>query len=152
MDYRTAGRWALVIFPAFVFIQSLYFKFMDSEETMIIFDTIGAWFATLPVLAPAAQPFADYGGWVVGVVELFAAVVMLVPASRRLGAAIGFTVISGAIFFHLFTPLGVVRVVDAAGNTDGGVLFLMACLTWLCCAATLWIETHPPRAAELVAA
>jgi|TARA_B110000908_G_C10015350_1_gene340503 hypothetical protein len=40
-------------------------------------------------------------------------------------------VMSGAIFFHLFTPLGVVRVVDAAGNTDGGVLFFMACGVWL---------------------
>ena len=40
-------------------------------------------------------------------------------------------VMSGAIFFHLLTPLGVVRVVDAAGNTDGGVLFFMACGVWL---------------------
>jgi len=34
-------------------------------------------------------------------------------------------IMSGALFFHLFTLLGVVRVVDAAGNTD-----------WACC--SLW--------------
>jgi len=48
-------------------------------------------------------------------------------------------VISGAIFFHLFTPLGVVRVVDAAGNTDGGVLFYMACGVWVSCLALIFL-------------
>jgi hypothetical protein len=140
MDYRTIGRWALVIFPSFVFVQSLFFKFAGSEETEIIFDTIGAWMAGLPVLSAIAEPFAAYGGWVIGLTELFATIIMLIPATRIFGAGLGLGVISGAIFFHLFTPLGVVRVVDAAGNTDGGALFVMACLTWLCCAATVWIE------------
>jgi|TARA_B110000879_G_C10815614_1_gene372067 hypothetical protein len=49
-------------------------------------------------------------------------------------------VMSGAIFFHLFTPLGVVRVVDAAGNTDGGVLFFMACGVWLGSVVLLYID------------
>ena len=48
--------------------------------------------------------------------------------------------ISGAIFFHLATPLGVVRVVDAAGNTDGGVLFMMACGVWLSSAALIYLH------------
>ncbi len=140
MDYRTIGRWALVIFPSFVFVQSLFFKFTGSEETEIIFDTIGQWMAGLPVLSAVAEPFAAHGGWIIGLTELVATIVMLIPATRLYGAALGFGVISGAIFFHLFTPLGVVRVVDAAGNTDGGALFVMACLTWLCCGATVWIE------------
>ena len=146
MDYRSIGRWALVIFPSFVFVQSLFFKFSGSEETVIIFDTIGAWMAGLPVLSAIAEPFAAYGGWAVGLTELFATIVMLIPATRIFGATLGLGVISGAIFFHLFTPLGVVRVVDAAGNTDGGALFAMACLTWLCCAATVWIEWTLRRA------
>jgi hypothetical protein len=33
-------------------------------------------------------------------------------------------IMSGALFFHLFTPLGVVRVVDAAGNMGGGRVVL----------------------------
>ena len=49
-------------------------------------------------------------------------------------------VMSGAIFFHLFTPLSVVRVVDAAGNTDGGVLFFMACGVWLGSVVLLYID------------
>jgi hypothetical protein len=47
-------------------------------------------------------------------------------------------VMSGAIFFHLFTPQGVVRVVDAAGKTDSGVLFIMACGVWLSSVALLY--------------
>lgn len=140
MDYRGIGRWALVLFPVFVFVQSLFFKFAGSEETVIIFDTIGRWMASLPLLSAIAEPFARHGGWAVGLTELVASVLMLIPATRLVGAGLGLGVISGAIFFHLFTPLGVVRVVDAAGNTDGGALFAMACMTWLCCAATVWIE------------
>ena len=38
----------------------------------------------------------------------------------------------GAIFFHLFTPLGV-AVVNTDGSSDGGELFLLACGVWLAC-------------------
>ena len=132
--------WALAIIPAAIFLQSLFFKFSGSEETRIIFSTIGAWMAGLPVLGMFASLFSTYGGVTVGLVELVAAVLLLLPATRRWGAMIGLVVISGAIFFHLGTPLGVDRVVDASGNTDGGVLFYMACLVWVCCAVTLWLE------------
>jgi hypothetical protein len=42
---------------------------------------------------------------------------------------------SGAIIFHLFTPLGVVmpefNEVGEVVGSDGGLLFIMACLVWL---------------------
>ena len=47
-------------------------------------------------------------------------------------------VISGAIFFHLFTPLGV-SVLNADGTHDGGELFALACGVWLASAALLWL-------------
>ena len=34
---------ALVLFIAFVFVQSLFFKFTDSPETQYIFGTLDAW-------------------------------------------------------------------------------------------------------------
>lgn len=139
--------WIPPVFVTFVFVQSLFFKFSGSEETVIIFNTIADWMAGLPVLAAIAEPFAAYGGNVVGFTELVAAVLILVPRTRFYGALLGFGVISGAIFFHLFTPLGVVRVVDAAGNTDGGALFAMACGVWICCVITLVLESRG-RSAE----
>ena len=44
-------------------------------------------------------------------------------------------IMTGAIFFHLFTPLGIAMpVFGEAGEIlgdDGGLLFGMACLVWL---------------------
>ncbi|MCB1693501.1 MAG: hypothetical protein KDI19_12110 [Pseudomonadales bacterium] len=132
--------WALAIYVAFVFLQSLFFKFTGSEETVIIFNTIGDWMAGIGFLAPASGPFREYGGVTVGSVELVASGLVLLPRTRAWGALIGIGVISGAIFFHLFTPLGVDRVVDAEGHTDGGVLFMMACGVWVACAALIAIH------------
>lgn len=131
--------WALAIYVAFVFIQSLFFKFSGSQETVIIFNTIGEWMAGIGLLKGIAEPFKNHGGNVVGSVELVASILILIPRTRIWGALIGFCVISGAIFFHLFTPLGVDRVVDAAGNTDGGVLFYMACGVWVSCVALIYL-------------
>jgi hypothetical protein len=132
-------QWVLAIFVAFVFIQSLFFKFSGSEETVIIFNTIANWMAGIALLEGIAEPFRAYGGNVIGAVELVASVLILIPATRVFGALLGLGVISGAIFFHLFTPLGVVRVVDTLGNTDGGVLFVMACGVWLASAILVWL-------------
>jgi uncharacterized membrane protein YphA (DoxX/SURF4 family) len=131
--------WVLAIYIAFVFIQSLFFKFTGSEETVIIFNTIGDWMAGIGLLAPIAESFAAHGGTAVGITELIASVLLLNPGTRTWGALLSLGVISGAIFFHLFTPLGVVRTVDAAGNTDDGVLFFMACGVWLSAAALLYL-------------
>ena len=136
---RKAIPWVLVGFIVFVFVQSLFFKFSGSEETVIIFNTIGDWMAGLGFLAWASAPFKAYGGNAVGIAELIASVLLTIPATRLWGGLLAFGVMSGAIFFHLFTPLGVDRIVDAAGNTDGGVLFIMACLVWLCSAGTVYL-------------
>ena len=136
---KKALPWVFAIFVAFVFLQSLVFKFAGSEETVIIFNTIGEWMAGIGFLAPISSAFAKHGGNVVGTVELIASILILIPRTRVWGALVGIGVISGAIFFHLFTPLGVVRVVDAAGNTDGGALFFMACGVWVSCAALLYL-------------
>lgn len=117
----------------FVFVQSLFFKFAGHQETEIIFSTIAEWMRGVG-LAAIAPAFAAYGGYVIGGAELVASALLLIPTTRRTGALLGLAIISGAIFFHLLTPLGVNRVVDEAGNTDGGVLFYMACGVWLSCA------------------
>jgi uncharacterized membrane protein YphA (DoxX/SURF4 family) len=132
--------WLLPIFVAFVFIQSLFFKFTGSVETDIIFATIGDWMSGISFLAPLSESFIEYGGITIGSAELVASILILVPKTRVWGALMGLMTMSGAIFFHLFTPLGVDRIVDAAGNTDGGILFIMACGVWLSCAALIFIN------------
>ena len=133
-------NWILPLYIAFVFLQSLFFKFSGSEETVIIFNTIGTWMADIGLPQSFAQGFSNYGGTATGLVELIASILVLIPISRVWGALAGLMVMSGAIFFHLFTPLGVVRIVDAAGNTDGGVLFFMACGVWLSSLALIYTD------------
>lgn len=115
---------------AFVFIQSLFFKFTGSYETDHIFGTLGEW-AGLPW-------FAEYGGVGTGIVELIASL-LLFSRWWAWGALIAFEVIAGAIVFHLFTPLGIAMpLFDEAGNiigNDSGTLFVMACVTFLCAGA-----------------
>jgi hypothetical protein len=79
----------------------------------------------------AASGFAAYGGYTIGSIELVAAVLILIRKTQVFGAALAFGVISGAIFFHLFTPLGVSVIINEAGERDGGQLFAMAVLVWI---------------------
>lgn len=147
MNFKTIFPWILVVFIAFVFVQSLFFKFAGSEETVIIFNTIADWMAGIDLLSGLAEPFRSYGGWGVGLTELLASILLFIPRTRVLGALLALGVISGAIFFHLFTPLGVDRAVDAMGNTDGGVLFFMACGVWVASAITLYLNRPTAGAA-----
>ena len=139
LELKKIIHWVLSVYIAFVFMQSLFFKFTGSEETVIIFNTIGTWMADIGLPQGFAQNFSSYGGTATGVAELIASILVLIPATRVWGALMGLFVMSGAIFFHLFTPLGIDRVVDAAGNTDGGILFFMACGVWLSSAALLFM-------------
>lgn len=112
-------------FIAFVFIQSLFFKFTGSYETEFIFGTLGEW--------SGITWFGQIGGYLIGTAELIAAI-LLFTRFHGLGALMSVGIMSGAIFFHLFTPLGVVMPEfnvsgDIIGN-DGGLLFTMACIVW----------------------
>lgn len=62
----------------------------------------------------------------VGIAEIAASVLVLIPATRLLGALGASALMAGAIFFHTVSPLGI----DPYG--DGGGLFTEACETLLC--------------------
>lgn len=132
----------LTIYIAFVFIQSLFFKFTDSVETQYIFGTLEVWGTSLgwPGLFAHDGIFSQY---VVGTGELIASALLLaglrVSVLRPVGALMALGVISGAIFFHLFTPLGV-SVLNADGTHDGGELFALACGVWVAAALLLWMS------------
>ncbi len=140
------GHWALSLFVAFVFLQSLFFKFTGSPETVYIFEgKLDPWAASLG-FAGVFAPGGIFSAKVVGAAELVASLLVLAGAFMAgnrwvqiIGAAMGLGVISGAIFFHLFTPLGI-AVVNTDGSSDGGELFTLACGVWVCCAVLLWIR------------
>lgn len=134
----------LTVYVAFVFIQSLFFKFTNSPETQYIFGILNTWVMSLG--APALfAPTGIFSQYVVGGFELAASVVLLAGWLTRHalvhagGALMAMGVISGAIFFHLFTPLGV-EVMNTDGTGDGGQLFMLACGVWVSSALILWLH------------
>ncbi|MEM1150984.1 MAG: hypothetical protein AAGI03_10545 [Pseudomonadota bacterium] len=116
-------------FAAVVFTDSLRFKFTNAPETQVIFGKLNGWASSFGADGLFAQTglFSQY---TIGTAELIAATLLIVgihPALRRLqaiGALIAFAVMSGAVSFHLFTPLGI------DPNNDGGGLFAAAVVIW----------------------
>lgn len=130
--------WLIAGWMCFVFLSSLPYKFSRAEETQHIFGTIGTWLSGF-LGDGIGQLFTDFGGFVVGGFELLTSVILLLPIllwlkskmnksffgnTRRrwhqFGGLMASAVMTGAVFFHLFTPLGV------NVNGDGGLLFGMA--------------------------
>lgn len=130
---------AVALFGAAVFLDSLRFKFTNAPETQVIFGKLDAWAATWGAggLFSHTGLFSQY---VIGSAELVASVFLLLGITtmfRRfqvVGALIAFCVMSGAVFFHLFTPLGI------DPNNDGGGLFVAAVILWLGSLALLVIR------------
>jgi hypothetical protein len=130
---KSLVRWypvAVSLFGAAVFLDSLRYKFTDHPNTQQIFGRLDGWAGSLglPGLFGHTGLFSQY---VIGSAELVASSLLLiglVPGLQRLhvlGAAIGFAVMSGAVSFHLFTPLGI------DPNNDGGGLFAAAVTLWV---------------------
>lgn len=128
-----AGKWVpvgLTLFASAVFLDSLRFKFTDHINTQEIFGALDAWAGSLgaPGLFAHTGLFSQY---VIGSAELVASTLLLAGLTMRfrplsvLGALLGLAVMTGAISFHLFTPLGV------DPNHNGGGLFMAACGVWL---------------------
>jgi len=127
---RTYAPIAYSLIASAVFLDSLRFKFTNAPETQTIFGKLDGWAAGFGAEGLFAQTglFSQY---VIGSAELVAASLLLaslVPALKHLraiGALIAVAVMSGAVTFHLFTPLGI------DPNNDGAGLFIMAVVVWL---------------------
>jgi hypothetical protein len=125
MKLKDIAATGISLFGAAIFTDSLRYKFTDHPKTQVIFGALNDWAAGLG----AAGLFAHTGlfsQYVIGSAELAASallVIGLVPGFQRLnalGAMIAVAVMSGAVSFHLFTPLGI------DPNHDGGGLFAAA--------------------------
>ncbi len=111
LKQKTTMLWILRLIAAVIMLQTLYFKFSASEESVYIFSTIGM------------EPWGRIGS---GVVELIASICILIPRTTAIGAVLGLGVMSGALFFHL-TKLGIVV------KDDHGQLFIYALLVFISC-------------------
>ncbi|CAM3396316.1 DoxX [Flavobacterium longum] len=110
--------WLLRITAAVIFLQTLFFKFTASEESVYIFSTLGM------------EPFGRIGS---GVAELVAAILLLVPRTTLYGALLGLGIMAGAIASHLF-------VLGIEVKADGGLLFVLAVVSFVCCAILAYLN------------
>ena len=132
---------AISVFAAAVFLDSLRYKFTDHPKTQEIFGRLDGWAGSLglPGLFGHTGLFSQY---VIGSAELAASTLLLVGLLPRLtrlnalGAAIGLAVMTGAVSFHLFTPLGI------DPNNDGGGLFAAAVTIWISSIVLLTIRRN----------
>jgi putative oxidoreductase len=108
--------WIARLVAAFIMMQTLYFKFTAAEESVFIFTTIGM------------EPWGRIG---VGILELIAAILIIIPATVWAGSILAFGLMMGAMGMHL-TLLGI----EVKG--DGGQLFIYALIVVLCAAYSYW--------------
>lgn len=110
--------WICRIVAAVILVQSLFFKFSASPESVYIFDKVG-------LGAP--------GRIGSGIAELIAAILLLMPSTSWMGALLALGVMGGAIMSHL-TILGIVVM------GDNGLLFALALIVAFCSATILFIS------------
>jgi putative oxidoreductase len=110
--------WSARLLAAIIMLQTLYFKFSGAEESVYIFSTIG---------------MEPWGRIAVGVLELIAAVFILINATVWIGAGLAAGLMGGAITMHL-AFLGI------AVRGDGGYLFFLALLVLVCSLIVLWMN------------
>ena len=116
-NLQQTGTWLLRVIAAAIMLQTLFFKFSASEESVYIFSTLGM------------EPGGRIGS---GIAELVASILILYPRTTWMGALLGMGIMGGAIFFHL-TKLGIIV------KDDGGQLFLYALLVFFSCLGLLII-------------
>lgn len=108
--------WILQLVVVVILGQTLFYKFVDAPETVELFAQLG---------------MGAFGYKLIGVLELIACVLLLMPASVATGALLGWGLMTGAIFAH---------VTQVGFEGDFGVLGSMAITAWLCCIVIMYLN------------
>jgi uncharacterized membrane protein YphA (DoxX/SURF4 family) len=109
--------WPAAIWIAYELLWYEQFKLTGNEGSVYLFTILSNWLGT----PGGEKPFRLF----VASMEIAASVLVLIPRTQAFGGLFALGIMSGAIFFHTVSPLGI----DPYG--DGGVLFKEACFTWL---------------------
>ena len=107
---------AMRIIVAIILIQTLRFKFTAHPDSVYIFSKVGL------------EPYGRIG---IGILELIAGILLLIPKTVWAGATLTLGLIGGAIFMHL-TKLGI------EVNGDSGILFYTAIIIFILNGIILW--------------
>jgi putative oxidoreductase len=106
----------LAVIPALILLQTLYFKFSGHAESVMIFTMLGV------------EP---WGRYTVGVMELVASTLLVIPRTRTIGALMTLGITAGAIVSHII-------VLGIESNMDGGLLFGLAVVAFVSAAIIVY--------------
>src|SRR3954452_10144957 len=95
----TLAPWGLAAYMAFVFVWYLQYKFTGHPGSVDLFTTLTDW------LGFHGHEKAMRIG--TGSAELIASILLFIPATQVVGGAAAIAIMTGAIFFHLVSPLGI---------------------------------------------
>jgi len=110
--------WIARLLASVILLQTLFYKFSGAAESKYIFSRLGA------------EPWGRIGS---GIMELVAAVLILIPATTVYGALLGLGIMGGAILSHLL-------VLGWQVQNDHGQLFIYALLVFISCLYLVWIN------------
>ena len=108
----------LRIVVAIILLQTLRFKFTGHPDSIYIFTKAGL------------EPVGRIG---IGILELIASILLLIPKTIWAGALLTLGIIGGAIFMHL-------TIIGIEVNNDGGTLFITALVTFILSAIILYLH------------
>lgn len=121
MNNQKIISWFLQLGSAAVLIMAGVMKLMGQEESVLLFQRIH---------------FDPEGRMVIGVLEILAAVLLLIPGRALWGAVLAWGIMTGALIAHL-TRLGF------AG--DMARLGFMALAVWIGCSAVIFLRRDQSR-------
>jgi len=115
--------WPAALYIAGILLWYEQYKLTGNPGSVWLFTVLSDWL----YLDGHEKPFRLF----VASMEIVASILVAIPRTRMFGAALALGVMSGAIFFHVVSPLGI------DPYHDGGTLFKEACTVWLCAAFIL---------------
>ncbi len=122
MKTKNIISWILRLTVAIILIQTLYFKFTAHPDSVQIFSTLGV------------EPWGRIG---LGIVELFTAILILLPTTKNIGMMLSLGIIIGAVVSHLI-------VLGINVSNDGGGLFILAIIVLV--ASGIYLFMHKEEA------
>ncbi len=115
MNSKKILLWVLQIIPAYIFLQAAWMKFTAASGVVSAFTILG--------MEPG-------GRILIGVLELVAAVLLLIPAFAASGALLGFGIMLGAVIAHA-TRLGMAQ---------SGFALSLICIALICTGMVIYLR------------
>lgn len=142
--FRLAASWLLAIGLAVFFLHITihpwpnpvpgYVKLYDAPGEHLLFSALAK--------GTGVTLFEPAGRFVSGILELMTALLLLIPFSRRAGAALSFLILGAGVGLHL-SPWLDREIALPEGGTDGGTHFLLYVI--FLALGLLLLVVHPGR-------